>query len=137
MKACWKTPAILAAVVIVASLLAGSVFAAQTNPSVEGTDDTYAPTGRKLFLTIYNDNLALVRDVRVLTVPLGNSVLSFTDIPSRIDATSVILRSLTEEGSIRILEQNYEYDTVSGDKLLSKFLGQHIEVRTKDGTEYA
>lgn len=135
-KARWGIPTTLAVMVAIVGLLGGSVLAAQADESVKDTIGSQEQIGRNLFLTIYNDNLALVRDVRNLSVPVGSSLLSFTDIPSRIDATSVILRSLTEEGSIRILEQNYEYDMVSGDKLLSKFLGQHIEVRTKDGTEY-
>lgn len=130
----WRSIAIPLAVifaVIVSQLLSGFARVARASEL-----DNDATEGRKLYLTIYNDDLALVRDIRTVSIPVGRSLLSFTDIPSRIDATSVILRSLTEEGSIRVLEQNYEYDMVSGDKLLSKYLGQHIQVRTTDGTEY-
>lgn len=127
---------ILAAALIVGGLLSGMPAAAQGTAQAAGSDAAAADQGRRVFLTIYNGDLALVRDVRILSVAQGRSLLSFTDIPSRIDATSVSLKSLTEEGSIRILEQNYEYDMVSGDQLLRKYLGQRIEVCTQDGTAY-
>lgn len=127
----------LTAVLIVGGLLSGVPAAAQAGAAAAGSDAAEADQGRRVFLTIYNGDLALVRDVRVLSVAQGRSLLSFTDIPSRIDATSVSLKSLTEEGSIRILEQNYEYDMVSGDQLLRKYLGQRIDVSTQDGTEFS
>lgn len=134
----WKVWAILVTSAVVCGLLGGLVAAASEDTLVNSEDAAgSADGGRKLYLTIYNDNLALIRDIRTLPIQLGRSSLSFTDIPSRIDATSVSLRSLTEEGSIRILEQNYEYDMVSGNKLLTKYLGQHIEIVAADGTEYA
>lgn len=126
----------LTAVLIVGGLLSWV-------PAVAAGSDAVADSGaadkqgRRVFLTIYNGDLALVRDVRTLSVAQGRSLLSFTDIPSRIDATSVSLKSLTEEGSIRILEQNYEYDMVSADQLLRRYLGQRIDVCTADGTEHS
>ena len=127
----------LTAVLIVGGLLSGVTAQAADSAVAADRDAVAVEQGRRVFLTIYNGDLALVRDVRTLPVAQGRSLLSFTDIPSRIDATSVSLKSLTEEGSIRILEQNYEYDMVSGDQLLRKYLGQRIEVCTADGTEYS
>lgn len=134
----WRIGVALVAAISMCGLLGGLVTAASEDALANGVNgEASAREGRKLYLTIYNDNLALIRDIRTLPIEAGRSSLSFTDIPSRIDATSVSLRSLTEEGSIRILEQNYEYDMVSGNKLLSKYLGQHIEICAADGTEYS
>jgi hypothetical protein len=37
--------------------------------------------------------------------------------------------------SATVLEQNYEYDLVSADKLLEKYIDKQITVLTKDGEQ--
>ena len=86
---------------------------------------------RRLSLTVYNDNLALVRDARRLPVKEGTGELRFADVASQIDPTSVHLRS--PDGKVSILEQDYEYDLVNADKLLSKYVDQPVQLFTKDG----
>jgi len=76
-------------------------------------------------LTIYNDNLALVRDVRNFSVNEGLNTLKVTDVAALLDATSVHFKPLGGIG-IDLLEQNFDYDLLSQDKLLSKFIGEKI-----------
>ena len=55
---------------------------------------------------------------------------------SQIDGTSVQFKSITDPDAA-VLEQDYEYDLVSADKLLEKYIDKRIEVLTKDGSRYS
>lgn len=87
-------------------------------------------------LTIYNQDLALVRDVRSETLKAGANSLRLTNVAAQVDPSSVILRSLTDPAGTRVLEQNYIYDLASSDALLAKYQGQEIRVVTQDSTVY-
>jgi len=87
-------------------------------------------------LTIYNQDLALVRDLRTETLKAGANTLRLTDVAAQVDPSSVILRSLTDPAGTRVLEQNYIYDLASTDALLAKYQGQEIRVVTQDSTVY-
>jgi hypothetical protein len=87
-------------------------------------------------LAVYNQNLALVKDLRSLELAEGVNEVRFADVASQIDPTSVHFRSLTDPEGTIVLEQNYEYDIVGSSKLLSKYLDQEISIVTEDGQEY-
>lgn len=87
-------------------------------------------------LTVYNQNIALVKDRRQITLTAGLNEVSFTDVAAQIDPTSVLFVSLTDPQGTRVLEQNFEYDLVNTQKLISKYLDQQISLRTTDGTSY-
>src|SRR5579863_3371665 len=85
-----------------------------------------------LALTVYNSNLSLVRDVRQLTLPPGDSLLRFMDIAASINPATVHFRSLTEPAKLNVAEQKYEYDLLDPNKLLQKFVGREVTlVRAK------
>jgi hypothetical protein len=90
---------------------------------------------RDLKVTVYNSDLGVVKDVRSTNLDKGMNRLSMDEIASRIDPTSVRV-SIEGRGDIEVLEQNFEYDLISPDKLLRKYLGHEIEVTTDDGSEY-
>ncbi|HUI06718.1 MAG TPA: DUF4139 domain-containing protein [Verrucomicrobiae bacterium] len=89
-----------------------------------------------LALTIYNQNFGVVREKRKVDVPEKIGLIRFADVASQIDGTSVQFKSLTDPNAT-VLEQNYEYDLVSADKLLEKYIDKPIAVLTKDGSRYA
>src|SRR5262245_58045217 len=64
----------------------------------------------ELALTVYNSNIALVRDVRTLQLPRGTFDLQFMDIAATVNPATVHFRSLSEPDRVNVLEQNYEYD---------------------------
>lgn len=70
---------------------------------------------------------ALVRQDRTVQLPQGRSQLRFTDVAALIDPTTVAFVSLDESGT-RVLEQNFQFDLVSTDKLLQKYLDHPISV---------
>jgi len=86
---------------------------------------------RDVAVSVYNDNLGVVKDRRPFTLGAGVSDLRFTDVASSIDPTSVHLRALGRS-PIEILWQDYRFDLVSTEKLLERYVDQPIEVSTKD-----
>jgi hypothetical protein len=88
-------------------------------------------------LTVYNSRIALVRDVRQVTLPAGESPLSFADIASALNPVTVHVRSLTDPARLAVVEQNYEYDLLEPQKLLQKYVGREITLvpnRLQNGT---
>jgi hypothetical protein len=81
-------------------------------------------------LTVYNQDLALIRDTRVMDYKSGTGDLLFRDVSGQIDATSVHFQAK----GVQMLEQNFDYDLVSADKLLQKYIDKQLEVIGKDGT---
>ena len=86
-------------------------------------------------LTVYNKNFAVVKERRHIDLKEGLSTVRFRDVAATIDATSVHFKSLTDPDAT-ILEQNYEFDLVSADKLLKKYIDQQVAILTKDGRIY-
>ncbi len=82
-------------------------------------------------ITVYNHDLALVKDTRNLTFQKGRFELSFTDVASAIDPTSVAFTAVDDPNGVAILEQNYRYDLVSAEKVLEKYLDKPIQVVTR------
>jgi hypothetical protein len=80
----------------------------------------------ELAVTVYNSDIALVRDVRQIQLPRGTSDLQFQDIAATVNPATVHFRSLTEPGRVNVLEQNYEYDLLEPDKLLRKYVGRDV-----------
>ena len=79
-------------------------------------------------VTIYNDNLALVRDERRLTLLKGVERVALRDVSAQIDPTTALFHSLTASGAISVIEQNFNFDLLSPDKLLEKYVGRDVTV---------
>ncbi len=79
-----------------------------------------------LSVTVYNSNIALVRDVRNLSLPSGVFRLKLMDIAATINPATVHFRSLNEPDKLGVLEQNYEYDLLEPAKLLHKYVGKEV-----------
>jgi len=84
-------------------------------------------------VTVYNSNLGVIRETRQLEFKKGTGRISFVDVPSLIDPTSVGFELKDKNKSVTILEQNYAYDLVSPEKIYSKYIDKEIELINKDG----
>jgi hypothetical protein len=80
----------------------------------------------ELAVTVYNSDIALVRDVRNLRLPRGTFDLRYMDIAATVNPATVHFRSTTEPSRVSVLEQNYEYDLLDPDKLLRKYVGRDV-----------
>jgi hypothetical protein len=83
-------------------------------------------------ITIYNVNLGLVKDTRRITIPKGTANLRFMDVASQIIPASVHIKSLVNADSLRVLEQNYEYDLLNPQKLLDKYVSREVKLYQKN-----
>jgi hypothetical protein len=105
------------------------VYAAQEKDTVRAAsaDQTTSLSDQTdLAVTVYNSNIALVRDVRQLTLPSGAFRLKFMDIAATVNPATVHFRSLNEPEKLSVIEQNYEYDLLEPAKLLHKYVGKEV-----------
>jgi hypothetical protein len=79
--------------------------------------------------------MGVVRDSRTVDLDKGMSHISMDEIASRIDPTSVKL-DISGRGDIAVMEQNFEFDLLSPDKLLSKYLEHEVEITTSEDVKY-
>jgi hypothetical protein len=100
---------------------------AETGTFASGLEDQ---TG--VAVTIYNVNLGLVKDQRRINLMRGTGELRFMDVASLIVPASVNIKSLADSESLRVLEQNYEYDLLNPQKLLDKYVGKEVKLYSKD-----
>jgi hypothetical protein len=109
--------------------------AAAQNPGAQASTTQSDQTD--LSITVYNSDLALVRDVRDIRLPSGIFPLKFMDIAASVNPATVHFRSLSDAGRLSVLEQNYEYDLLEPQKLLAKYVGREITLvraRSVNGT---
>lgn len=102
----------------------------ETESTKAAADEKAAETTDKdqvdLSVTVYNSNLALVRDVREIHLPTGAFPLKFEDVAATINPATVHFRSLTDASKLNVIEQNYEYDLLDPQKLLQKYVGREV-----------
>ena len=87
---------------------------------------------RDVTVTVYNSNLALVKDVRTLDLGNGRSTVRIADVSAQIDPTSVHLTA-KGGGDLDVLEQNFQYDLVSAERILDRYKDRDLTVVGKDG----
>jgi hypothetical protein len=98
----------------------------ETAPDSAGGPATSLHDQTELSVTVYNSNIALVRDVRNLSLPGGLFRLKLMDIAATVNPATVHFRSLNEPDKLGVLEQNYEYDLLEPAKLLNKYVGKEV-----------
>jgi hypothetical protein len=76
---------------------------------------------------------AVVRQERNLDLKKGRNIVRFTDVAALIDPTTVAFSSLTDPDATRVIEQNFQFDLVSNEKLLQKFIDRDITVEQVHG----
>ncbi len=118
---------LILAVAVLAGLMAVAAWAQDAAAPAETTiaDQT------DVAVTVYNNDRALVRDRRKIKLAPGELTLKFMDVAEKIQPETVSLVSLNDAGNLHILEQNYEYDLMSPEKLLEKYVGKEVTLVNK------
>ena len=80
-----------------------------------------------LAVTIYNGDLALVKDARRVKMGGGESLLAWRDVSAQIQPETALLRSL-DGNRLTLLEQNFDFDLLTPQKLLEKSVGESVRV---------
>jgi len=79
-------------------------------------------------ITIYNENLALVKDTRRVTLETGPNRLALREVSGRMRPETAQLRSLSHPGALTMVEQNFDFDLLTPAKLLEKYVGRTVRV---------
>lgn len=106
---------------VVAGLFMFSIASAHADETRSTLDDQ-----RQVAVTIYNQDLALVKDQRSIQLPAGINHLALRDVSAQIRPETALLRSLN--GSFSVLEQNFDFDLLTPQKLLEKFVGKAVDI---------
>lgn len=83
---------------------------------------------RQVAVTIYNSNLALVKDVRRLTLPGGENLLAWREVAAGMQPETALLRPVKGAGDFRVVEQSFDFDLLTPGKLLEKYVGRTVQV---------
>ena len=108
--------------VAVGIALAGLAYGnAQEKPSTLADQQSVA-------VTIYNENLALIKDLRRVTFEAGRNRLALREVSGRMRPETALLRSVSHPGSLSLLEQNFDFDLLTPAKMLEKYVGRNVRI---------
>jgi hypothetical protein len=129
MRTVLSTMAGAAALVGFLSMGMAETTMAENEPSsaapIQGEQRSTLEDQTAVAVTIYNDDLALIRDSRRVDLPAGRSNLAFRDVSARIRPETALLRA-TEGPAPRVIEQNFDFDLLTPASLLEKYVGREV-----------
>ena len=76
---------------------------------------------------------AMIKQDRIVDLQKGVSELRFSDVTSMIDPTTVSFSTPKNPGAAYVLDQNYQFDLVSTNQLLEKYVEQEVIVSHTSG----
>lgn len=117
-------PVLVVGLVIGWSIAAGAVQGQEADNKVQ-----FSPLPANVNLTVYNNGLGLVNEVRSLNLINGLNYIRCEGVAARVDPTSVSFRSLTAPNTVQVREQNYQYDLLSPSTILAKSIGKQVKFR--------
>ncbi|MDZ4725086.1 MAG: hypothetical protein SH817_02940 [Leptospira sp.] len=88
---------------------------------------------KSISVTIYNGGMGLVRETRTINLKKGIRTVRFEDVASQIIPQTVRIKS-EDPKKLTVFEQNYEYDLISHERLMDKYIGKEVTIY-RDGTE--
>lgn len=83
---------------------------------------------KEVAVTIYSQNLALIKDQRTVQIKNGTSTLALRDVSAQIRPETALLRSVSAPGSLTVNEQNFDFDLLTPEKLLEKYVGKTVAI---------
>ena len=121
----------------ITSLLSLGVFAAVDNNQNTALTESRSTLDdqQSVAVTIYNGDLALVKDTRKVKIKIGLNALALRDVSAQIRPETALLRSINAPGSLTLLEQNFDFDLLTPEKLLEKYVGKTVSlIKTNPAT---
>jgi hypothetical protein len=113
------------------SLLHAALAAAFVTPGAQAAVTEKPSTladQQSVAVTIYNENLALIKDVRKIALDSGHNRLALREVSGQMRPETALLRSLSHAGSLSLLEQNFDFDLLTPQKLLEKYVGREVRI---------
>jgi hypothetical protein len=81
-------------------------------------------------VTIYNDNLALIKDQRQVTLNKGLNHLAYRGVSAQMRPETAMMRSFDAGTGFQVIEQNFDFDLLTPEKLLDHYVGREISIAT-------
>jgi hypothetical protein len=114
--------------------LALAILAAFSLSAFAAEKISRAEDREEVAVTIYNDSLALIKEVRRIPFERGANSIALRDVSAKMRPETASLRALGG-GSLRLIEQNFDFDLLTPQKLLEKYVGRSVTViRTNPAT---
>jgi hypothetical protein len=107
--------------VIVFALISTTSYASEEEKRTSLKDQT------SVAVTIYNENLALIKDQRTITLDKGFNLLAFRGVSAKMRAETALLRNLNN-AELKVIEQNFDFDLLTPQKLLEKYVGKQVQI---------
>ena len=107
--------------------LALALFAAAALHAAAAETVSRAEDRSEVAVTIYNDSLALVKEVRGIAFQRGANSIALRDVSAKMRPETASLRALGG-GGLRLVEQNFDFDLLTPQKLLEKYVGRSVTV---------
>lgn len=107
--------------VIIFALISTASFANEAEKRTSLEDQ------KSVAVTIYNENLALIKDQRTITLDKGFNLLAFRGVSAKMRAETALLRNLNNAG-LKVIEQNFDFDLLTPQKLLEKYVGKQVHI---------
>ena len=104
------------------------VAASLSGEGEKGEKITTATDQQEVAVTIYNDNLALVKDARKVKLATGFNRLAWREVSAQMQPETALLRNLTSANGFILQEQNFDFDLLTPETLLEKYLGKEVTV---------
>ncbi|OYY57827.1 MAG: DUF4139 domain-containing protein, partial [Hydrogenophilales bacterium 28-61-11] len=98
-------------------------WAAPREELVSTQSDQYA-----VAVTIYSDNLALVKDARRVRLDREQNQLAWREVSAQMRPETAQLRNMSNPAGFRLQEQNFDFDLLTPQKLLEKYVGRELDV---------
>ncbi len=109
--------------------VAGLVLAASQACATSNGETVSTASGQHgVAVTIYNDNLALIKDARRVSLVTGTNQLAWREVSAQMRPETAQLRNLTNPGGFRLQEQNFDFDLLTPQKMLEKYIGREVSV---------
>ena len=99
-------------------------------PAIAGNNEqrTTLDEQSSVAVTIYNENLALIKDQREISLKKGLNNLAFRGVSAKMRPETALLRSLDPKITLTVIEQNFDFDLLTPQKLLEKYTGKKVRL---------
>ncbi len=136
--AMWKDEPTKTSLTIYSTSAPGAVTPAMYRPVPQSLQafanvDRYNPYRGSYYMAAQGlPGYAVVRQDRTINLNDGLSRITFGDVPALLDPTTVVFTSLSAPDETRVVEQNYQFDLISQQKIMERYVGKAVVL---DGRE--
>lgn len=116
-------------IITVSTLFSLGIFAAENNQNINLTESrSTLEDQQSVAVTIYNQDLALVKDTRKVSIKAGLNSLALRDVSAQMRPETALLRSINAPDNLKLLEQNFDFDLLTPQKMLEKYVGKTVGI---------